>query len=110
MEGAKQEKGLKPKVRSGRHIWPDFRRATNKSRIDANAVSRLLLSAMQHLRYILDYIAESDTAVLAGATCAGVLGTLKCNLPNAPGGVPRTRWRPLNPPDFEDPLHIDKES
>ena len=23
----------------------------------------------------MDYIAESDTAVLAGATCAGVLGT-----------------------------------
>ena len=41
---------------------------------------------------------------------AKLIRSLKCNLPNSPGGIPRTRWRPLNPPDFEDPLHIDKES
>ena len=49
-------------------------------RIDASTVSRLLLSAMQYLRYILDYITESGTAILAGATCAGVLGTDNPNL------------------------------
>ena len=35
---------------------------------------------MQYLRYILDYITESGTAILAGATCAGVLGTDNPNL------------------------------
>ncbi|MCX6104229.1 MAG: transposase [Proteobacteria bacterium] len=54
---------------------------------------------------VIEYPLTADPGQLAK-----LIRSLKCNLPNAPGGVPRTRWRHLNPPDFEDPLHIDKES
>lgn len=54
---------------------------------------------------VIEYPITADPGQLAR-----LIRSLKYNLPNAPGGVPRTRWRPLNPPAFEDPLHIDKES
>ena len=54
---------------------------------------------------VTEYPVTADPGQLAK-----LIRSLKCNLPNALGGVPRTRWRPLNPLDSEDPLHIDKES
>jgi len=54
---------------------------------------------------VTEYPVTADPGQLAK-----LIRSLKCNLPNALGGVPRTRWRPLNPPAFEDPLHIDTES
>ena len=54
---------------------------------------------------VIEYPVTADPGQLAK-----LIRSLKCNLPNAPGEVPRTRWQPLNSPDFEGPLHIDKES